>query len=553
MGALERARAAMDAGAWDVTCTLLVEAHDRGAVSDPEDLQRLALSAYLTGRNEIAEAGWERAHQAFLDRDEALPAARCAFWLGLVLTVARGDEARGGGWLARAQRLLQERAPEDCAERGYLLLPAALRDLDGGEPEAALRGFAEANAIGERFGEPDLSALGRLGQGQALIRIGETSRGLAHLDEAMVAVDNGRASPIATGIVYCAVILACQQTFDLRRAQQWTAALNRWCDAHPGLVPFRGQCLVHRSELAQWRGAWAEAVAEADRACRWLSDPPDPAAGMAHYQRAELHRVRGEHASAEASFEAAVALGHDPHPGLALLWLAQGRTAAAAAATRCALERSTGMRPGVVDEVRAPRPRAVLLAAHVEAVLATGDVAAAHAACQELEEVSDVVRTVLIRAVAARARGMVSLAEGRYAPALRSLMDAVAWWAQLQAPYELARTRVTLCRVLRALGDEGTAALEEAAAARAFAAVGAVPDLERLPSAPVAAAPAAPLTPRELDVIRLVAAGHTNREIAERLVISDKTVARHLHNAFAKLSLPNRAAATAYAYVHHLV
>lgn len=552
--ALERARAAMDRRAWDDAYAQLVAVDDREAIRDPEDLQRLALSAYLTGRDAAAEAGWARAFQAFHDRGDVLPAVRCAFWLGLVLIVARGAEARGSGWIARAHRLLQERAPEDCAERGYLLLPAALSELDGGDPGTAHRAFAQATAIGQRFGDTDLATLGCLGQGQALIRLGEAPRGLAHLDEAMLSVDTGRVSPVASGLVYCAVILACQQVFDLRRAQQWTAALNGWCDAQPGLVPFRGQCLVHRSQLAQFRGAWAEAVAEADRACRWLSDPPNPAAGMAYYQRAELHRVHGEHAAAEAAFEDAVALGHDPHPGLALLWLAQGRTQAAATAMRCAVGRSTSTHPGVVEEIRAPRPRAELLAAHVDVMLAAGDVEAARSACRELDGIAGGVGTSVIRAIAARARGMVSLAEERYAAALEELADARARWAELQAPYETARTGVLLGRALRALGDEDSAAMEEAAAGRALAAVGAVSDAELLSGGTASAADSgARLTPRELDVIRLVAAGHTNREIAARLLISDKTVARHLHNVFTKLALPNRSAATAYAYEHGLV
>lgn len=549
---LEQARAAMDVQAWDVARTLLVAVDDQGGLAEPEDLQRLALSAALTGRNEVADTGWERAYSAFLDRGEVLAAVRCAFWLGLVLSTARGDEARGGGWFARAHRVLRERVPEDCAERGYLLLPAALRDLDSGDPHRALRAFAEAAVVGERFGDADLSILGCLGQGQALIRSGETARGLAHLDEAMVAVGAGRASPLAVGIVHCAAVIACQQVFDLRRAQQWTASLDTWCDAHPDLVPFRGQCLVHRSELARWRGDWERAVVEADRACRWLADASDPAAGMAHYQRAELHRLRGEHALAEDAYAEAMALGHDPHPGLALLWLAQGRTEEAVAAMRCAVEGSPAPLPGGVDEVRAPRPRAQLLDAYVDVMLAAGDVAAGHAAAEELDRAAEAVGTGAVRALAARARGAVALNAGRFAAALQALTDARAGWARLSAPYELARTRVLLARALRALGDDGTAALEEAAAERVFAATGAGRGL-REPTAVPPTGPAAHLTPRELDVVRLVAAGHTNREIARRLVISDKTVARHLHNAFTKLDLPNRAAATAYAYEHHLV
>lgn len=549
---LQQARAAFDRYAWDEAHRRLAAADEQGSL-DAEDLQRLAESAYLAGRDETAEAAWVRAHQAYLDRGEVEPAVRCAFWLGLVLITERGAEARGGGWIARAHRLVEEGPPRDGAERGYLLLAAALRELDTGDPGVAHDGFGEAATIGERFDDADLVSLARLGQGQSLIRMDEAPRGVELLDEVLVAIEGGQVSPITAGLVYCAAILACHQVVDVRRAQQWTAALSSWCAAQPDLVPFRGQCLVHRSELAQLRGEWSEAVTEADRACEWLSDPPIPAVGMAYYQRAELHRLRGEHGAAEDAFEQAAVCGHDPHPGLALLWLDRGRTEAAAAAIRRIVEGMRGRYPGVADEIRNPRPRAEMLAAYVEIVLATGDVEAARSACTELEEIADAVGTPFLTATAGRARGAVLLTEGQPEVALNVLTAARSSWLALHAPYEAARTRVLVGRALRALGDDDTASIELGAAARVFEEVGAAIDLERLDAPGSARGPAAGLTARELEVIRLVAAGHTNREVASELVISDKTVARHLHNVFTKLDLPNRSAATAYAYEHGLV
>lgn len=551
---LEQARAAIGRRDWEDARARLVALDDRRSL-EAEDLEHLATSAHLTGRDGLAEDAWGRAHRAFHDRGDVEHAIRSAFWLGLVLLTSRGDAARGGGWIARAHRLLDQVATPDGPARGYLLLPAALRQLDEGDPHVAHARFLEATAVGERVDEPSLVVLGRLGQGQALIRMGQPARGVTLLDEVMVSLDGDRVSPVAAGLAHCAVILACHQIFDVARAQQWTAALTRWCDAQPGLVPYRGQCLVHRSELAQLRGDWAEAAVEADRACRWLSEPPDPAAGLAHYQRAELHRLRGDDDAAEAAFEAAAAHGHDPHPGLARLWLDQGRTASAVAAIRRVVDAAPGRYPGVVDEVRAPRPRAELLAAAVEILLATGDADAAGRACIELEQIAASVDTPFLTALAGHARGAVLLAEGRPEPALAALVASRGCWLQLHAPYEAARTRVLVARALEALGDDDTAAIERQTARRAFAELGAAREMARLQGQDAATATGTgrELTPRELDVVRLVAAGNTNREIAARLVISDKTVARHLHNVFTKLGLPNRSAATAWAYEHGLL
>ena len=304
-------------------------------------------------------ATWGRAHRAALDGGDARRAARCAFWLcfGLLL---RGEMAPAAGWLTRAQRALDGAGVGDCAERGLLLLPAAVGHLHGGDPDAALVAFTEALSLGERFGGVDLVALGRLGRGQALVLGGRRAEGFAELDELMAVVLAGEVSPMVSGLAYSAVIEMCHLTLDLRRAREWTAALSRWCEDQPQLVPFRGQCLVHRAEILQLSGAWPEALDEAGRAYEELSRPPGhPALGEALYRLAELHRLGGELEQAEDAYRRASEHGRDPQPGLALLRLAQGRADVAASAIRRALdEPAHGSGPGpAARRPRRDRPR----------------------------------------------------------------------------------------------------------------------------------------------------------------------------------------------------
>ena len=335
MAPLEQARAAIERQAWAEAYAQFT-ALERETPLDLGDLERLGLAADLTGHDEECDDAFARAYRGWVEQGQVERAARCAFWLGHKL-IARGEPARGGGWIARARHLLAD--GRDCVEQGYVLLPSALQTGYGGDPATAHEIFSRAAEIGERFGDVDLCTLAGLGRGRTLIALQRVGEGLAILDEVMVAVTAAEVSPVVIGIVYCAVIDACQEIFDIRRAQEWTTALGQWCDAQPDMVAFRGACLVRRAELLQVRGAWPAAVTEAERAFQMLTRSTDqPSRGAAMYQLAELHRLRGEVGEAESAYREATRLGHNPGPGLALLRLAQGQVEVAVAAIDRALQ-----------------------------------------------------------------------------------------------------------------------------------------------------------------------------------------------------------------------
>jgi len=516
--------------------------------SEPEplaapDLERLATAAFMLGLAEEYFALLERAYEARLAAGERRTALRCAFWIGVTLA-QRGEVGRAGGWLGRAERLLEDEGP-DCAEAGYLLLPLVFRHAGSGDLEAAAEVACEAVAVGERFGDRDLFALAAHEHGHLLIRLGRREQGVSLLDEAMLAAVDGELSPIATGIVYCGAILACDDAHDRHRAREWTAALSEWCARQPDLVAFTGRCLVHRAQIMVIAGQWMDAEAEARRATeRCLRGENPAAAGEACYVCAEIARLRGDFAAAEKAYREATSHGRDPQPGLALLRLAQGDTQSADAAIRRAEAAGTE-----------PATRARILPAYVEIMVAADDLKAAAAVCDELESLGHGHERDPLTALAAHARGATTLAAGDARAAMGPLRRAFEIWHQLDASYEAARSRELLGQAYRELGDVDTAMFELEAAHQTFATLGAATDETRvglLLDVP-RTVDRHGLSERELEVLRHLAIGETNKMIASALVLSTRTVDRHVSNIYSKLGVSTRAAATAYAHKHALV
>ena len=538
---LDRARSAFRAQAWGQAYACFGAADAELELSS-SDLELYARAAYLVGNDEACVRALERAYHQLLADGKPEQAATGAFWLAFNL-MNRGEMARAGGWLGRVEQLLPIQDPPS-APRGLLLVPAALQHLMQGDAATGLDLFTRAHEIGRQCGDRELEALGGLGVGQSRIALGQHTPGLAKLDEVMVAVTAGEVSPIVSGLVYCAVIVACFETYHVQRAAEWTKALSVWCASQPDLVPFRGQCLVHRAQILQLNGAWDEALDQVRLACRRFSERPgQPAIGMALYEEGELLRLRGEYAAAEDAYARAGSCGHETQPGLGLLRLAQGRAEAARAGLHRALEESA----------EAGRPR--LLAAWVEVALATGRVPEGREAADELTVIAGRSGTPLLGAMASQATGAVLLAEDDPRAALEHLRRAWRLWRDLDAPYPAARVRRLQAQACGRLGDDDAAQLELRAAADVFEQLGARPDLadlRRQGVRPVSRSPDG-LTVREIQVLRAVAGGKTNRAVAADLFLSEKTVARHLSNIFTKIGVSSRAAATAYAYEHELV
>jgi DNA-binding CsgD family transcriptional regulator len=533
---IRRARAAAERGSWREAYDVLRAADPE--VSDPEELELLADAAWWLSRIDESLEARRRAYTGYAAAGKAVGAAGTAARLS-VDHFTRGEPAVGAGWLMKAQRHAAEL--EEQAGHGLVLIVEATVARYSGDLERAGALADRAAEIGRRFRDPELLAMAVHTQGLVRIASGDVAAGVALLDEAMTSVVAGELGPFFTGIVYCNVIGACLELADVGRAGEWSEAARAWCESLPPESPFPGLCRINRAEVARLRGAWAEAEAEAVRATEELISFDPGAAAQALYETGEIRRRFGDVAGAENCFARARDLGFEPQPGLALLRLAQGKGEAALAALRVAAS----------APIESRLRRARVLAAQVETALALQDVETARAAAAELEAISMGAPTAALEATAATAQGAVALAVDDVATALDRLRHASGLWDRLGLPYEHAQTRRLYGIALGAAGDHEEGDLELRAALSAYERLGAAPEAEQIALA-LGGSPRLPrgLTSREAEVLRLVAAGKTNREIASALVISEHTVARHLQNMFVKLQVSSRSAATAFAFEH---
>ena len=539
-GALELGRSAAAAHRWREACERFAQAGSAhaGGLAGP-DLELFSTALFLRGRLQAAFEALTTAHDYYVAREDTLGAARTSGWLAIELLEA-GEVSSAATWVARGLRMVERLDDPNPVGGLVALVPAALTTMFVGDVSEANRRYDEIAAMADRTGDLELAAHAAFGRGKNLTMIGKTAEGIASLDLAMSAVAAGHVSPVTACVINRVVLDVWHEAFDLRRAELWTTAFAEWCDAQPELVSYSGQSYAYRAQLLLLHGDWAGASAAANLAEERLRAGDFTAGYVAAYQLAELHRLRGETRAAEEHFQRAAQTGWDPQPGLALLRLASGQPTVAQAM----------IRSSVSGAGEATRRRLLPALVHIE--IAAGDVVAARRAADELTSFARSAPTPMLVAVHDFAEAQVLVAEGEAASALESVDAALAGWSRLNAPYEAARCRLLRARILRALDDSDAATADLEAARRVFLELGARSSLAEL-NALTGESPTTTLTARELEVLRLVSTGLTNRGIAERLSLSEKTVARHLSNIFAKLGLSTRSAATAYAYEHGLL
>jgi DNA-binding CsgD family transcriptional regulator len=538
IGMLHAARDACAQYRWDVAYERYRDLAAEGDLP-VADVAAFADASWWMGRTDESLTLSEQLYHRCLQGGEAASAARLAIEVGF-LWLLRGEPTVGSGWIGRATRLLRD-IPE-CAEHGYLRYLEVLDALDGGDADRAIGLTQEMQALANRHDDQTLCAIAMVYEGIATVGCGHIDDGLALIDEAMLPVRVGAVRPSWAGNLYCQLMALFIDLADVPRARAWTDATERWCDQHSNAAMFVGICRVHRAQLLHLEGAWRDAEQRAAHACQDLADMNVEVVAAGWYQIGELRRVQGDLDGAEQAFVQANELGRDPQPGLALVRLAQGRPAAAAAAVSAAL--------AGVDQ---PPKRAPLLAAQVEVADAMGAADVGMRAARELTAIAEAFGTPGLLAAARQAAGTARLLAAEPDRALPLLRDACQRWRELGARYDAARVRELLARTLAAVGDADTAAREHAAAQAVFQDLGAALDLAGARGARIPPDPPGGLTPREVEVLQQVADGCSNADIATSLTISERTVERHVSNIFLKLEVSSRIDAARFAFANGLV
>ena len=507
---------------------------------DATRLEAAADDAWIAGNLDACIAARELAYAEFDVEGDVRGSARSAVLL-YDYYCFKGRHAVANGWLQRAKRSLD--GQPDVPEHAVLLEREAEVANGSGALELALDKAGQALEIGRRLHNADIEAEALQCRARILISLGKTAEGFGLFDEAMLLAAEGRLGTFVLGKVYCSLISICDQLGELQRAAEWTEVGSQW--AHDHSSPFYpGLCRVHRAELLRLRGDWVGAEAEARRACAELSNLHVINAGAAFYEIGEIRRRMGDLDGAEDEFRRADELGFEPQPGLALLRLAQGRIDAASRSITTVLVEASWDRLG----------RATLLPARGEIAGAAGALDEARAAGDELAVIADEYPTPWLVAVTTQTRGRVELAAGDADAACGSLRRALEQMQRLELPYEVADTRLLLGAAYRAVGDDDAAAMSFDTGVDLLAQLGADTATARVRARRAATAPLPNgLTVREAEVLRLVASGRTNKQLASELGLSEKTIERHLSNIFTKIGVSTRAAATAFAFEHQLV
>jgi DNA-binding NarL/FixJ family response regulator len=540
--ALEVARDDVARWAW-ADALAAARAADVGSErAEADRLDIVAEASWWLGRLDDCIEAREHAYGRYEALGESKRAGQCAVWLWEHHQM-KARPAMAGGWLRRARRALQ--AETESAEYAGLVLREAevahgAGDLDGAEGLGR-----DALALARRLGSANLEAEALQAIGRVLIDGGRQADGLGHLDEAMLSAVEGGLGPYTTGKVYCSLISACEELGDMRRAAEWTDATWRWSESHP-LAMWPGICRVHHAALLQLRGDWDAAEREARQACAELDGFHVPNVAAGYIEIGEIRRRLGDLEGAEEAFARAEELCGQQSAGLALVRLAQRRVDAASAIITRMLAEHTWNRLA----------RGKLLPAQIQIAVAAGDLTVAAEAADELEAIASEYASQALLAASLSSRARLQLAQGDPSGACATLREALQQWQQLEVPYEVATVRLLLGQACRNCGDEDGASRSLASAAAIFDRLGAALDSRHIRNltSSSGSSPVLPggITAREAEVLSLVAAGRTNKEVACALHLSERTVGRHLSNIFTKIGVTSRTAAAAFAYEHDL-